>query len=111
MRKDVRVTVSTTAPATQPAGDDSAASAVFPDDVAATADAADTAGPADSAPGAVSGTGQDVAGPSQDVAGGLAGGQARSLQAARPQLLRTLNEQLLLQHIRQLGRCSRAELA
>jgi len=32
-------------------------------------------------------------------------------QAARPQLLRALNEQLLLQHIRQLGRCSRAELA
>lgn len=32
-------------------------------------------------------------------------------QAARPQLLRALNEQLLLHHIRQLGRCSRAELA
>jgi predicted NBD/HSP70 family sugar kinase len=32
-------------------------------------------------------------------------------QAARPQLLRALNEQLLLSHIRQLGRCSRAELA
>jgi len=38
-------------------------------------------------------------------------GQVRSLQAARPQLLRALNEQLLLQHIRQLGQCSRAELA
>jgi predicted NBD/HSP70 family sugar kinase len=35
----------------------------------------------------------------------------RAGQAARPQLLRALNEQLLLQHIRQLGRCSRAELA
>jgi predicted NBD/HSP70 family sugar kinase len=32
-------------------------------------------------------------------------------QAARPQLLRALNEQLLLGHIRRLGRCSRAELA
>jgi predicted NBD/HSP70 family sugar kinase len=32
-------------------------------------------------------------------------------QAARPQLLRALNEQLLLSHIRQLGRCSRADLA
>jgi predicted NBD/HSP70 family sugar kinase len=38
-------------------------------------------------------------------------GPARSLQAARPQLLRALNEQLLLQHIRQLGPISRAELA
>jgi predicted NBD/HSP70 family sugar kinase len=38
-------------------------------------------------------------------------GQLRPGQAARPQLLRALNEQLLLQHIRQLGRCSRAELA
>lgn len=32
-------------------------------------------------------------------------------KAARPQLLRALNEQLLLEHIRRLGRCSRAELA
>ncbi len=31
--------------------------------------------------------------------------------AARPQLLRAMNEQLLLSHIRQLGSCSRAELA
>jgi predicted NBD/HSP70 family sugar kinase len=37
--------------------------------------------------------------------------QARTGQAARPQLLRALNEQLLLQQIRQLGPCSRAELA
>jgi len=37
--------------------------------------------------------------------------QARTGQAARPQLLRALNEQLLLQQIRQLGSCSRAELA
>jgi predicted NBD/HSP70 family sugar kinase len=46
----------------------------------------------------------------QDAAGSLAG-QVRSMQAARPQLLRALNEQLLLQHIRQYGPCSRAELA
>jgi predicted NBD/HSP70 family sugar kinase len=32
-------------------------------------------------------------------------------QAARPQLIRALNEQLLLGHIRQLGLCSRADLA
>lgn len=38
-------------------------------------------------------------------------GQLRPGQAARPQLLRALNEQLLLQHIRQAGPCSRAELA
>jgi predicted NBD/HSP70 family sugar kinase len=46
----------------------------------------------------------------QDAAGSPAG-QVRSMQAARPQLLRALNEQLLLQHIRQYGPCSRAELA
>jgi predicted NBD/HSP70 family sugar kinase len=32
-------------------------------------------------------------------------------QAARPQLIRALNEQLLLGHIRQVGPCSRADLA
>jgi predicted NBD/HSP70 family sugar kinase len=57
----------------------------------------------------------DVAGllPAQTAAQqiGPAPGQLRAGQAARPQLLRALNEQLLLQHIRQLGRCSRAELA
>jgi predicted NBD/HSP70 family sugar kinase len=53
----------------------------------------------------------DAAAAGQDVAGVLATGQIRAGQAARPQLLRALNEQLLLQHIRQLGRCSRAELA
>ena len=34
-----------------------------------------------------------------------------SLQAARPQLIRAMNEQLLLTQIRQLGQCSRADLA
>ena len=53
----------------------------------------------------------DAAAAGQDVVGVLATGQIRAGQAARPQLLRALNEQLLLQHIRQLGRCSRAELA
>ncbi|MGN6792564.1 MAG: ROK family protein [Streptosporangiaceae bacterium] len=33
------------------------------------------------------------------------------MQAARPQLIRTMNEQLLLNQIRQLGLCSRADLA
>src|ERR1700728_1283647 len=33
------------------------------------------------------------------------------LAAARPSLIRAMNEQLLLEHIRQRGRCSRAELA
>src|SRR6201996_3188478 len=32
-------------------------------------------------------------------------------QAARPQLIRAMNEQLLLSQIRQLGVCSRADLA
>src|SRR5215469_10014323 len=33
------------------------------------------------------------------------------VSAARPQLIRVLNEQLLLDHIRNNGPCSRAELA
>ena len=33
------------------------------------------------------------------------------LFAARPSLIRAMNEQLLLEHIRQRGPCSRAELA
>ena len=33
------------------------------------------------------------------------------ISAARPPLIRALNEQLLLEHIRDLGPCSRAELA
>jgi predicted NBD/HSP70 family sugar kinase len=49
--------------------------------------------------------------PEPDGAAAHPAGTVRSLQAARPQLLRALNEQLLLQHIRQVGPCSRAELA
>src|SRR5260370_27838060 len=33
------------------------------------------------------------------------------MQPARPQLIRAMNEQLLLNQIRQLGLCSRADLA
>ena len=44
-------------------------------------------------------------------AGGPGSGRLTGGQAARPQLIRELNEQLLLSHIRQLGPCSRADLA
>jgi len=40
-----------------------------------------------------------------------AGTPQRGGQAARPQLIRALNEQLLLSQIRQVGPCSRADLA
>ena len=53
--------------------------------------------------------------PGTEPAGGellsAPGGGQPGGQAARPQLIRALNEQLLLGHIRQLGSCSRAELA
>ncbi len=39
------------------------------------------------------------------------GGPSGGISAARPPLIRALNEQLLLEHIRSLGPCSRAELA
>src|SRR6202046_623564 len=42
---------------------------------------------------------------------GAASGVASSLSAARPPLIRAMNEQLLLGHIRDLGQVSRAELA
>src|SRR5579864_4201872 len=38
-------------------------------------------------------------------------GTGAGLFAARPSLIRAMNEQLLLEHIRQRGPCSRAELA
>jgi predicted NBD/HSP70 family sugar kinase len=38
-------------------------------------------------------------------------GTGAGLSAARPSLIRAMNEQLLLEHIRQRGQCSRAELA
>src|SRR5271156_364332 len=37
-------------------------------------------------------------------------GTGGALFAARPSLIRAMNEQLLLEHIRQRGACSRAEL-
>jgi predicted NBD/HSP70 family sugar kinase len=46
-----------------------------------------------------------------EVPGSVPVGELNRSQAARPQLLRALNEQLLLRQIRQLGQCSRAELA
>jgi predicted NBD/HSP70 family sugar kinase len=45
------------------------------------------------------------------VGDGLAPSRPLAVAAARPQLIRAMNEQLLLRHIRKLGRCSRAELA
>jgi predicted NBD/HSP70 family sugar kinase len=48
-----------------------------------------------------------IAGLSSGLPGGLSGG----LSAARPQLIRELNEQLLVEHIRASGPCSRADLA
>lgn len=48
---------------------------------------------------------------SQGAVGGSYPGHVPNGQAARPQLLRALNEQLLLSHIRELGQCSRADLA
>jgi predicted NBD/HSP70 family sugar kinase len=64
--------------------------------------AADTVVPG----GAAAGSG--VPEPFTGGVGGLHGGE---LAAARPQLIRALNGRLLLGHIRDLGPCSRAELA
>src|SRR5712672_59162 len=41
----------------------------------------------------------------------MSAGMPGAMSAARPQLIRALNEQLLLSHIRQRGPCSRADLA
>ena len=49
-------------------------------------------------------------GPSADGAVSAAAGSAAPAPA-RPQLIRAMNEQLLLRHIRQLRQCSRAELS
>ena len=51
------------------------------------------------------------AGPSPGVPPGAPNGPSSGLSAARPQLIRALNEQLLLEHIRASGPCSRADLA
>jgi predicted NBD/HSP70 family sugar kinase len=59
------------------------------------------------APGAV-GTAEQ---PGGEPAAEFLGVSAGTGQAARPQLIRALNEQLLLGHIRHVGPCSRADLA
>src|SRR5499427_4641698 len=61
-----------------------------------------TAGRGAAAPGA---------GAQEPFAGGVGGPLGGELSAARPQLIRALNGRLLLGHIRDLGPCSRAELA
>ena len=45
------------------------------------------------------------------VSGGVSGAVSAGLAAARPPLIRAINEQLLLEHIRASGPCSRADLA
>jgi predicted NBD/HSP70 family sugar kinase len=45
------------------------------------------------------------------VAGGVAGGGSSGSSAARPQLIREINERVLLDHIRRSGPISRTELA
>lgn len=51
------------------------------------------------------------AGAQEPFASGVGGPRGGELAAARPQLIRALNGRLLLGHIRDLGQCSRAELA
>src|SRR5215475_185945 len=51
------------------------------------------------------------AGAQEPFASGVGGQRGGELSAARPQLIRALNGRLLLGHIRDLGPCSRAELA
>jgi predicted NBD/HSP70 family sugar kinase len=53
----------------------------------------------------------DVGGQEPLRSGGAGGPHRGELSAARPQLIRALNGRLLLGHIRELGPCSRAELA
>ena len=51
------------------------------------------------------------AGAQEPYASGVGGPLGGELSAARPQLIRALNGRLLLGHIRDMGPCSRAELA
>ncbi len=92
MTEEVAVTMTSGAAGTTPAG--GPAGGARP----ATADARARQEPVGVEPAAVS-------------AGGPGPGPLNGGQAARPQLIRALNEQLLLGHIRQLGPCSRADLA
>src|SRR5262249_34896978 len=61
--------------------------------------------PADGIPAGVSG------GVPVGVSGAVSGAVSAGLAAARPPLIRAINEQLLLEHIRASGPCSRADLA
>src|SRR5712692_4430384 len=92
MTEEVAVTMTSGAAGTTPAG--GPAGGARP----ATADARARQEPVGVEPAAVS-------------AGGPGPGPLNGGQAARPQLIRAVNEQLLLGHIRQRGPCSRAELA
>jgi predicted NBD/HSP70 family sugar kinase len=56
-------------------------------------------------------TTSEVAVTAQALPAGTRAVTAIGWSAARPSLIRTMNEQLLLEHIRQRGPCSRAELA
>jgi DNA-binding transcriptional ArsR family regulator len=80
-------------------------------DVTGVADMADVAGIADTA-GVAGTSGPSATEPfAAEFLGVSAPGTQLNGQAARPQLIRALNEQLLLGHIRQQGPCSRADLA
>ena len=61
--------------------------------------------------GTVPGSAAPGSGAPELFAGGVRGPHGGELAAARPQLIRALNGRLLLGHIRDLGPCSRAELA
>ena len=61
--------------------------------------------------GTVPGSAAPGTGAPELFAGGVRGPHGGELAAARPQLIRALNGRLLLGHIRDLGPCSRAELA
>src|SRR5215831_1740254 len=68
--------------------------------------------PGSTAPSSVPpGTAAPGAGAQEPFASGVGGPLGGELPAARPQLIRALNGRLLLGHIRDLGPCSRAELA
>ena len=62
-------------------------------------------------PGVLPGSAAPGAGAQEPFASGVGGPLGGELSAARPQLIRALNGRLLLGHIRDLGPCSRAELA
>jgi len=80
--------------------------------VGAPGEAAGAAAPSGQGPAGHELPGTDSAGsPGSELAGRSGTSRLNGGQAARPQLIRALNEQLLLSHIRQRGPCSRADLA